>query len=143
MSHRCINAFEFAGQIYPGGTQIADDHPILQTHSTFFAKVQDNTIVGAEAATLAPNEVRTPQLPDDTAAEKQRADDTAAWLAAERQYEEDVQAWLLAEEEHQTAAALAAVTETAAQNDAAAETEDSPAARRAAARRQRGQEGKN
>ena len=130
MSHRCINAFEFAGTIYPAGAQIADDHPILQTHDAFFAEVQDN-IPGAETTTVAPNEVRTP--------EPSPAADVEAWLAAEKQYEEDVQAWLLAEEEHQTEVAAAAAAAPAAEQ----KTPESPAARRAAARRQRGQEGKN
>lgn len=140
MSHRCINAFEFAGKIYPGGAQIADDHPILQTHAAFFAKVQDNT-VGAETSTLAPNEVHTPPVPTEPTAA-----DVEAWLAAETQWEEDVQAWLLAEEDHQAAAELEAVKAAAAAEEAAAteaQTADSPAARRAAARRARGQEGKN
>lgn len=139
MSHRCINAFEFAGKIYPGGAQIDDDHPILQTHAAFFAKVQDNT-AGAETSTLAPSEVHTPPVPTEPTAA-----DVEAWLAAESQWEEDVQAWLLAEEEHQ-AAELEAVKAAAAAEGAAAteaQTADSPAARRAAARRARGQEGKN
>ena len=139
MSHRCINAFEFAGKIYPGGGLIADNDPILQTHAAFFAEVQGNT-VGAETATLAPNEVHTPPVPAEPTAA-----DVEAWLAAETQWEEDVQAWLLAEEEHR-AAELEAVKAAAAAQDAAAteaQTDDSPAARRAAARRARGQEGKN
>ncbi|MGU3650678.1 hypothetical protein [Mycolicibacterium sp. A43C] len=139
MSHRCIDAFEFAGKLYPGGGLIADNDPILQTHAAFFAKVQDNT-VGTETATLAPHEVRTPA---DTA--EPTPADLEAWLAAETQWEEDVQAWLLAEEDHQ-AAELAAVQAAAAAQDAAATeapADNSPAARRAAARRARGQEGKN
>ncbi|GAS93538.1 uncharacterized protein RMCC_0504, partial [Mycolicibacterium canariasense] len=54
MSHRCINAFEFAGTIYPGGSQVDDDHPIRATHASYFAPVQGTDRPGTETATAAP-----------------------------------------------------------------------------------------
>lgn len=58
MSHRCINAFVFADQMYSGGCEVADDASILETHRDYFAKV-DAPSVPTERATATPGEVRT------------------------------------------------------------------------------------
>lgn len=57
MSYRCINAFEFANTIYPGGFQVSDGHPILATHLAHFAKV-DEPAAPTETASAAPGEFR-------------------------------------------------------------------------------------
>lgn len=115
MSHRCINAFLYDNQVYPGGQLVADDHPILETHADFFAKVEDHR-VGSETASQGPGELRAP-----TPAVDPEAADVATWLAAESQYHEDVQAWLLAEEQYQTDVATWLAAEVQASTEAGAE----------------------
>ncbi|WP_099024324.1 hypothetical protein [Mycolicibacterium palauense] len=117
MSHRCTNAFLYDGKVYAGGRQVADDDPILLTHSNHFAKVQDQR-GGNETASQNPGEVRTPT----SAAADQDAADAAAWLAAEAQHEEDVQAWLLAEEQYHSDVAAWLTAEA----EAKAEPESKP-----------------
>lgn len=70
MSHRCINAFEFGGVIYPGGLQVEDDDPILASHADCFAKVEVPPAQRTEVASAAPKETRAPakKLPAKKAA---------------------------------------------------------------------------
>lgn len=116
MSYRCINPFLYGEDIFAGGVQVPDDHPILQTHAAFFARV-DDLRVGTETATLAPTEVRTPT----PAASDQEAAEAAARQAAEAQHEEDVQAWLLAEERYQSDVAAWLIAEAEAKAEPAQE----------------------
>lgn len=58
MSYRCVNAFEYAGVIYPGGIVVADDHPVIATHRGNFAHVGEPTGAATETATAAPGERR-------------------------------------------------------------------------------------
>lgn len=57
MSFRCINAFEHAGVIYPGGALVEDGDPITGSHREFFARVEDSR-ANTETATAAPGESR-------------------------------------------------------------------------------------
>lgn len=58
MSYRCIDPFATAdGAVYSGGVAVDDDHPILATHRSHFARVTE-TPTGGETATAAPGEVR-------------------------------------------------------------------------------------
>lgn len=57
MSYRCTDPFIFADQVFPGGLQVDDDHPILKSHSANFAKV-DEPVVRTETASAAPGEAR-------------------------------------------------------------------------------------
>lgn len=59
MSYRCTNAFIFANQVFPGGLQVDDNHPILKTHSANFAKVDEPPSAKTETASAAPGEVRS------------------------------------------------------------------------------------
>lgn len=62
MSYRCINAFDYANRIYPGGAQIEDDDPILATHAAHFAKVVTvPSFAATETASASPGEVRVPE----------------------------------------------------------------------------------
>lgn len=117
MAHRCVNAFVFGEKVYPGGLLVEDSDPILGSHGSHFAKVNDTGPgVRSETATAGPSEVRVarvvdPQLEAAAAAEAAAAQneaDTAAWLAAEDQYLEDVAVWLEAEEKHEAAQRAAA-----------------------------------
>jgi hypothetical protein len=59
VSHRCINAFEYANRIYPGGCEVADDDPILSSHREHFAKVDPvPSFVATETASATPGEKR-------------------------------------------------------------------------------------
>lgn len=59
MSFRCVNAFWFDGKIYPGGKEVGDSDPILQTHRECFVRVNDGHVPGAsEVATSRPGESR-------------------------------------------------------------------------------------
>ena len=53
MTYRCINAFIFADQVFPGGMKVDDDHPILKTHAANFARV-DEPPVAVETASASP-----------------------------------------------------------------------------------------
>lgn len=68
MSYRCINAFEFAGAIYPGGVLVEDDDTILATHGSFFARVDLPPGSATETATAGPAEPRA--IPNPTPAKK-------------------------------------------------------------------------
>lgn len=113
MSHRCINAFLYDNRIYPGGLQVEDDNPILETHAAHFAKVEDSRH-GGETTSQAPGETRTPALSDqDVAAwlEAEEKHNVGVWLEAEEKWQGDVVAWLIAEGEATAAAEPAAETE--------------------------------
>ncbi|HQE16656.1 MAG TPA: hypothetical protein PLD01_16515 [Mycobacterium sp.] len=60
MSYRCIDAFIYADQVFSGGQQVDDDHPILRTHRANFAKVNEAGPSVTETASAAPGEVRIP-----------------------------------------------------------------------------------
>lgn len=63
MSYRCIDGFVTPDQVYPGGLQVADDHPILKTHSAHFAKVDEPPAARTETASAAPGEARATTAP--------------------------------------------------------------------------------
>jgi len=98
VSYRCNNAFVFGGRVFPGGIQVEDDDPILETHGANFAHVTDLR-PGTETATSAPGAPR----------------DLANWLAAEDKHKADVAEWLAAESE---AAASKTESESAPAQDA-------------------------
>lgn len=98
MSYRVVDAFVYLEAVYPGGRQVEDDDPILQTHAHHFAKVSDTAAGAAETATAAPGQLRHPTVPATP------EPDLGAWLDAENAHHNDVLAWLAAEEEHNTPA---------------------------------------
>lgn len=64
MSYRCINAFQFGELTYPGGCEVDDSDPILQSHKTFFAQVDRPVAIRAtETASAAPAELREHERP--------------------------------------------------------------------------------
>lgn len=64
MSYRCINAFQFGELTYPGGCEVDDNDPILQTHKTFFTQVDRPVAIRAtETASAAPAEPREHERP--------------------------------------------------------------------------------
>lgn len=58
MSFRCTNAFVFEDRVYPGGSQVGDDDPILKSHGDNFAKVDESAIRATETTTAVPAEQR-------------------------------------------------------------------------------------
>lgn len=58
MSHRCINAFDYNNRVFPGGYQIEDNDPILDTHAAHFVRVGEVPSVGTETASAAPTRPR-------------------------------------------------------------------------------------
>lgn len=96
MSYRVVDAFVYLEAVYPGGRQVEDDDPILQTHAHHFAKVSEPAAGAVETATAAPGELRHPTGPATP------EPDLGEWLDAENAYHNDVLAWLAAEEEHTT-----------------------------------------
>lgn len=79
MTFRCINAFVFDDVVYPNGFQAEDNDPILKTHGTHFAQVEqgmpNRAVEQAEAtpgglraktpAKKAPAKKAAPKLADD------------------------------------------------------------------------------
>jgi hypothetical protein len=65
---RCINAFNFGDRMYPGGFQVEEGDPILQTHGDHFARVESPVVV--EATTAAPGERRDLTPPRKAPAKK-------------------------------------------------------------------------
>ncbi|MBK8772557.1 MAG: hypothetical protein IPM06_19325 [Rhizobiales bacterium] len=65
MSHRCTNGFIFADQVYPGGLMVADDNPILKTHSANFARVAEPPAPRTETASAAPGVFREQIAPGE------------------------------------------------------------------------------
>ena len=65
MSFRCTNAFIFADQVFPGGVEVDDDHPILKTHAANFARVGEppRATETASAAPGVPRFVPPPPSP--------------------------------------------------------------------------------
>lgn len=119
MSFRCINGFAFGDSTYPGGAQVEDDDPILETHRDHFAQVHIPAGSGVtETAVVDPD----------------AESNTLAWLAAEESHNAEVIAWLAAEEEHNAAvsAAAAAEAEAAASAQSSGDAQSPAAARRAA-----------
>lgn len=59
--YRCVNAFQFGDQLYPGGTEVDDDDPILDSHGDHFVAVtvRPRLAPTVEAATAAPGEHRS------------------------------------------------------------------------------------
>lgn len=57
MSYRCTNAFAYGDRVFPGGVEVADDDPILETHAANFSQVADLR-PATETATAAPGSVR-------------------------------------------------------------------------------------
>lgn len=53
MTYRCTGAFIFADQVFPGGMEVDDDHPILKTHGSSFVRVGE-PVRATETATAAP-----------------------------------------------------------------------------------------
>lgn len=80
MSYRVTDPFIFADQVYPGGLQVDDDHPILKTHSANFAKVAEPPALNTETASAEPGEKRDVQpakkAPAKKAAAQPKADDS-------------------------------------------------------------------
>lgn len=59
MSFRCIDAFVFDDRVYPNGVQVADNDPILKTHSGHFAEVDESAPFRAvEQAVAEPGGLR-------------------------------------------------------------------------------------
>lgn len=58
MSYRCVEPFATAtGDVYGGGCIVSDDDPILTTHASHFARVNE-PVLRTETATAAPSEHR-------------------------------------------------------------------------------------
>lgn len=53
MTYRCTGGFIFAEQVFPGGMEVDDDHPILKTHAANFARVGEPA-TATETASAAP-----------------------------------------------------------------------------------------
>lgn len=73
MSYRCTDAFIFADQVFPGGTLVDDNHPILKTHSANFAKVDEPPAAKTETASAAPGQARAVNAPAKKAPTKKAA----------------------------------------------------------------------
>lgn len=63
MSHRCIDAFgvnfpEANFRVYPGGCEVEDDDPILQTHASHFVKVGEAILPTETASAAHPRAVK-------------------------------------------------------------------------------------
>ena len=71
MTYRCTNAFIFADQVFPGGVEVDDDHPILKTHAANFARVGEppRATETASAAPGAPRLVPPPAPVTEPASE--------------------------------------------------------------------------
>lgn len=61
MKHRCINAFWYAGKVYPGGVEVDANDPILTTHASHFTPTETAEAKPSpriEQATATPGELR-------------------------------------------------------------------------------------
>lgn len=68
MTYRCTGAFIYADQVFPGGMEVADDHPILRTHPSSFVRVSEPPRA-AETASAAPGSPKFVHLPTLTSAD--------------------------------------------------------------------------
>lgn len=61
MRYRCINAFWVGEKVYPGGVEVVEGDPILETHRAHFTATESAppAAVRIEQATAAPQELRT------------------------------------------------------------------------------------
>ena len=64
MGYRCIDAFEYAGVIYPGGLLVEDGDAIVTSHRTNFTHVEES-MSAVETATAAPGEFREAIAPGE------------------------------------------------------------------------------
>lgn len=67
MSYRCTNAFIFADQVFPGGMEVDDNHPILKTHAASFVRVGEPARA-TETASAPPGVPRAVPTPPESLA---------------------------------------------------------------------------